>query len=268
MKDAIAVGGSDTGKPLNLMKRVGIIGQWVDLPRSRILDAGCGSGEFVHAMALEGADAQGIEYVPEKVAEWQARHPGDARVRRGDIAGLDYPDQSFDAVLLNEVLEHVPDDVRALAEVHRVLKPGGTLLIFSPNRYYPIETHGVYTRRTGRHLVQFRTFGLPYVPISIGDHFVRYWSRNYWPAELASMVRCVGFDIRHHGYVWQTFGNISGVQPGWTGRLVPFARRVAPIAERVPLIRRLGVSQLIVATRRGARALPSGVTTPDVRASS
>jgi SAM-dependent methyltransferase len=268
MMDEIAVGGSDTGKPLNLAKRVGLIGQWVDLPQSRVLDAGCGAGEFVYAMGRAGADAQGIEYVAEKVAEWQARYPGDARVQRGDLAGLEYPDQSFDAVLLNEVLEHVPDDVRGLAEVHRVLKPGGTLLIFSPNRYYPIETHGVYTRSTGRHLTHLRTFGLPYVPIAIGNRFLRYWSRNYWPAELAGMVRRAGFDIRHHGYVWQTFENISGSQPGWIGKLAPVARRVSPIAERVPLIRQLGVSQLIVATRRGASALPLGVTMPDGRTSS
>lgn len=249
MMDAISVGGSDTGSPLNLTKRVELIGQWVDLPASRVLDAGCGSGSFVHAMAQSGADAHGIEYVEEKVAEWQARFPGDSRVQRGDLEGLDHPEHSFDAVLLNEVLEHVPDDARALAEVHRVLKPGGTLIIFSPNRFHPIETHGVYSRRTGRHLVQMRAFGVPYLPVSIGNRYLRYWSRNYWPDELKTMVRDAGFEVRHHSYVWQTFENISGSQPTWVGNLKHVMRRVAAVAERTPLARRLGVSQLVVATR-------------------
>jgi 2-polyprenyl-3-methyl-5-hydroxy-6-metoxy-1,4-benzoquinol methylase len=250
MNDAISVGGSDTGSELNLTKRVSLIGEWVDLPKSRVLDAGCGAGAFVDAMAQRGADAHGIEYVEEKISERQARYPGDTKVQHGDVEALAFPDNDFDAVLLNEVLEHVPNDVKALAEVHRVTKPGGTLVIFSPNRFHPIETHGVYSRRTGEHLGQLRTLGVPYLPMSIGNRYLRYWSRNYWPSELMQMVRDAGFEIRYHGYVWQTFENISGSQPKWVGTMRVAMRRVAAVAERTPVARRLGVSQLIVATRR------------------
>ena len=250
MGDGIAVGGSDTATPLNVAKRVRLISKWIDLPGTRILDAGCGAGEYVEAMCRAGAQAQGIEYVEAKIDQWNARHPGDGRVVRGDLACLQFDDGTFDAVLLNEVLEHVPDDRLALNEIARVLKPGGILLLFSPNRYHPFETHGVYSLKTGAHRGMARTFLLPWVPMAIGRRFVHYWSRNYWPLELARMVRQAGFAVHHHSYVWQTFENNSGQQSNAMRRLAPIARRIAAVAERVPLVRRLGVSQLIVARKR------------------
>ena len=52
----------------------------------------------------------------------------------------------FDLVLSNEVIEHVVDDRQALAESARVMRPGGRLALFCPNRGYPFETHGIYVR--------------------------------------------------------------------------------------------------------------------------
>ncbi len=48
------------------------------------------------------------------------------------------------ACLLNEVIEHVGNDRDTIREALRVTKPGGRVVIFAPNRYYPFETHGVY----------------------------------------------------------------------------------------------------------------------------
>ncbi len=59
---------------------------------------------------------------------------------------LPYPQNSFDLVLSHEVLEHVNDDRQAVAEMVRVLRPGGRAVIFVPNRLYPFETHGHYWR--------------------------------------------------------------------------------------------------------------------------
>ena len=57
---------------------------------------------------------------------------------------LPFADGTFDAVLLNEVIEHVRDDAATLREACRVARPGGNVVIFAPNRLYPFETHGVY----------------------------------------------------------------------------------------------------------------------------
>jgi SAM-dependent methyltransferase len=59
---------------------------------------------------------------------------------------LPFPDGHFDLVLSHEVLEHVQDDRQAACEIVRVLRPGGRLALFVPNRGYPFETHGIYWR--------------------------------------------------------------------------------------------------------------------------
>ena len=59
---------------------------------------------------------------------------------------LPFPSTSFDLVLSNEVIEHVSDDLQAVKEMVRTLKPGGRLVLFCPNRGYPYETHGIYRK--------------------------------------------------------------------------------------------------------------------------
>ncbi len=59
---------------------------------------------------------------------------------------LPYPEDHFDLVMSNEVIEHVQDDRLVMQEIVRVLKPGGRLVLFCPNMGYPFETHGVFSR--------------------------------------------------------------------------------------------------------------------------
>jgi SAM-dependent methyltransferase len=92
-------------------------------PTTRVLDAGCGEGilvdEFRDRLAIEGLDPN-----------YQSEH-----VRRGSLTALPYPDASFDRVLCLDVLEHLlfDDQARALAEIFRVLGPGGELFVSVPN---------------------------------------------------------------------------------------------------------------------------------------
>jgi 2-polyprenyl-3-methyl-5-hydroxy-6-metoxy-1,4-benzoquinol methylase len=131
----IAPAGGDTATPLNLAKRLGVIQRYADVRGRRVLDCGCGAGDYVLALRALGADAWGIEYARHKLVKAPA--PVAGRLSVGDLHDIAMRDQSVDVALLNEVLEHVPDERRALREVHRVLKPGGVLLIFSPNRRFP-----------------------------------------------------------------------------------------------------------------------------------
>jgi SAM-dependent methyltransferase len=246
---AISVAGGDTATPLSLTKRVQVLSRVCNLSKVRFLDCGCGAGEYVFALRDKyGTDAWGIEYLENKVRAAKANPDYGQYIKGGNLEKLDEPDCAYDVALLNEVLEHVPNEGRALQEVRRVLKPGGKVIVFSPNRWFPFETHGVRWRRTGRQIPPAVPF-IPWVPLGVGQLFFDYWARNYWPHELRKLVRDAGFTIETLGYIWQTFENISGSQPVWIQKSRPLFRSVASFCEKTPVLRRFGVSQVIVGRR-------------------
>lgn len=242
----ISVGGTDTTAPLNIAARLRHLEALVPLEGARVIDCGCGAGGYVRALRERGIDAIGVEHSAEKVAEYrQGTEP--ERVEQGDLEALRFPDASFDVALLNEVLEHVPDEARALREIRRVLVPGGHLIVFSPNRRYPFETHGVHWRGSDRRVKPARTLFVPYLPLALGQRIFAYPARNYWPAELRALIERAGFTVERTSYLWQTFENISGSQPAWMGAVAPLLRRISAVCERTPGVRTLGVSQILLA---------------------
>jgi SAM-dependent methyltransferase len=115
-------------------------------PGDRVLDMGCGAGRHAFEMYRRGADVVALD---QNVAELEtvaqtfsamresAQVPANARAvtRAGDALALPFDDGEFDHVIASEVLEHIPDDVAAIAELHRVLKPGGTIAVSVPRRW-------------------------------------------------------------------------------------------------------------------------------------
>jgi ubiquinone/menaquinone biosynthesis C-methylase UbiE len=107
-------------------------------PGMKVLDAGCGRGETLLAIARAGAEPYGLDYSQSAVEltnEMLSDYPG-ADVRQGDVTALPWPDQTFDRVQFSDVIEHLDpaQTVPALSEFHRVLKPGGFLLVHTaPN---------------------------------------------------------------------------------------------------------------------------------------
>ena len=100
--------------------------------------SGCTCGKWPRP----APDALGVEFDRERAAEALNAAP----VVNAAGEHLPVAAASFDLILSHEVLEHVADDRRALAEMSRVLRPGGRIVLFVPNRGYPFETHGVYWR--------------------------------------------------------------------------------------------------------------------------
>lgn len=112
-------------------------------PGSVVLDAGCGSGRHLRALAkLPGLKIVGIDRSAKDVADALAglKNMPDAlsfdyRVEAADINALPFADASFDCVICSEVLEHIPEHEKALSELVRVLKPQGHLVVSVP-RYF------------------------------------------------------------------------------------------------------------------------------------
>lgn len=113
----------------------------------RALDLGCGAGRHVHAMYyyakchVVGLDL-GFEDVRRTRDGFGACPDMDPETKRsfsltvGNALSLPFPDASFDKIVCSEVLEHIPDYKQAVAEIDRILKPGGTLAISVP-RFFP-----------------------------------------------------------------------------------------------------------------------------------
>jgi SAM-dependent methyltransferase len=97
--------------------------------RPRILDVGCGTGANLK-MLSEFGDAQGVDVSPDALAFCRER--GLQTVKLGAAEDLPYEDGTFDLVTALDVVEHMDDDIVALREMRRVLRPGGRVLLFVP----------------------------------------------------------------------------------------------------------------------------------------
>ena len=101
----------------------------------RVLDVGCGAGPGLRFFVAQGSQAWGVDASSYALERAQALVPA-ARLVQADLrAGLPLAGMAFDLLVLGDVLEHVPDGVRLLRECRRVLRPGGTLLLRTVNRW-------------------------------------------------------------------------------------------------------------------------------------
>ena len=216
-------------------RRLAIIERYVSLEGKRVLDLGCGVGEYVRAFARRGARALGCDIELARLVE--ARRRGTVDVLAGCGEALPLRDGSLDVAVLNEVIEHVTDERATLREVGRVLAPDGICVIFAPNRLYPFETHGIYLR--GR----YRFGNIPLVnwlPRALRDRLVPH-ARVYAHGDWTRLVDGTGLTIVDHTHVYPGFDNVATRRPG----LARLLRAVCYRAEGTPLSR-FGLSHLVV----------------------
>lgn len=123
-------------------------------PGDQVLDAGCGSGFFVSELAEQvGATGTviGVDRSPAMLAVAARRSSGQPNVilHEAEVTALPVPDASVDRALSVQVMEYVPDTVAALAELYRVLRPGGLLLVWDID-WSTLSWHSSDGTRTGR----------------------------------------------------------------------------------------------------------------------
>lgn len=120
---------------------------------NRLLDAGAGYGILALTLADQGYSIDALDLGPERMAALDARKKElpalDARIHTfvGSLTELPFADNSYDTLICSEVIEHIKDDAKAVAELNRVLAPGGTLIITVPynsknnQKIYPMFGH-------------------------------------------------------------------------------------------------------------------------------
>lgn len=112
------------------------------LSQVRLLDAGCGTGNYAAALAPSVGRLNGIDFNPDMLAKAGAKLAAEieqdrAKLEQGSLLALPFEDETFDAVMINQVLHHLEDGTdgarnghrAAVSECARVLKPGGVLLV-------------------------------------------------------------------------------------------------------------------------------------------
>ena len=157
-------------------------------PGDRVLDVGAGFGRHVFECARRGADVVALDYAEDEVVQTRATlgamvAAGDIDVERfkgvlrGDATKLPFDDGAFDVVITSEVLEHIQDDVAAISEMVRVLKPGGMFAATVP-AWLPEKINWMLSDEY-------------HAPISVGGHV-----RIYSATELKAKLVTAGLDPR------------------------------------------------------------------------
>lgn len=208
-----------------VLDRLPVPGPWSSL------DAGCGSGRTLDLLTAYG-DVAGVEMNPMGVDF--ARGRGHARVAEGVVEEIPYDDGEFDVVTCLDVLEHTTDDVVALRELRRVLKPGGRLVVTVP----------AYMSLWGPHDV-------------VNQHHRRYTRRT-----MTTAARAAGFEVQRDTY----FNSIllpPAAAVRWAKRVLPEPDEHASELDATPkalnalLERPMHAEAAVIA---GGRRLPAGLS--------
>ena len=133
------------GHLLNVFKEFGV----PVTSETRLLDFGCGQGEIVYHFRKAGVQAYGVDienqfvtFEQRMINEGLSNEPERVlRVAEQEPYRLPFEDNFFDAVVSDQVMEHVQNHHSALMEMHRILKPGGVALHVFPPRWRPLEVH-------------------------------------------------------------------------------------------------------------------------------
>jgi SAM-dependent methyltransferase len=105
-------------------------------PGDRVMDMGCGAGRHAFELYRRGADVVELAGVEKMFGamrlEGEVPDGASAETVQGNALSLPFEDGTFDKIVASEVLEHIPDDMAAMTELLRVLKPGGRLAVTVP----------------------------------------------------------------------------------------------------------------------------------------
>lgn len=219
-------------------RRLGMIERWAALENASILDDGCGLGTYLEALAGYSKLRFGLEVELERAIQAFPRAEG---IVQAAGEQLPFCDSCFDIVLSNEVIEHTQDDRRYASEMIRVVKPGGRVLLFCPNRWYPVEQHGIFWRGKYR-------FGnkplVNYLPNPLRNRLAPH-VRTYTAASIRRLFQDIPVRFIYHGRLFGGYDNIEARWPTFGRNL----KRALYFLEKTPFSA-LGISHLLVLEKR------------------
>ncbi len=206
-------------------RRLAMIARWAPLKDARVLVVGCGLG--LYAIEIRKRHTPHVHALDVEYTRVQEAHKRIPHAIVAEAEALPYPADAFDVVLSNEVLEHVRDDRASMAEMARVARPGGRIVIFCPNRWYPFETHGFYWRG----VYHFGNIpAINYLPNRLRDRLAPH-VRAYTYRGLMKLIDGLPVRVLHHRRIFGGYDNLAA-RLGPIGRLM---RRILYTLEGSPL---------------------------------
>lgn len=224
-------------------RRLEMVRRWVNLENAMILDNGCGLGTWLDAFATHTQRLFGLEIETDRATK-AARSGAEIAIGVGER--LPFADGVFDVVFSNEVIEHVADDRLAVAEMARVTRPGGRVVIFCPNRWYPVEQHGIYWRG------EYKFGNKPlvnYLPDTLRNRLAPH-VRTYTKRNLFHLLADLPLTVIHHGRI---FGGYDNIEARWP-RLGRALKAILYTAEQTPLAA-LGLSHFLVLEKMSVKRI-------------
>lgn len=211
----------------------------ISISNKTVIDVGCGLGGNGEFASMNGAQLViGVELVKKHLLS----APKSIQRVQCDVLHLPFKNKTFDIAICAEVLEHLSDDKKGLCEIKRVIEKNGFLLLTVPNKFYPIETHGLHGFNDG--LIGIPRIGMPFfswVPQFIRNNIET--ARIYTEKNLVKLLQSIGFEVTLIDYMMPPLE--------WTNRIKqsrfrPPLRKLNNEFERLPLVRYFGVSIIAV----------------------
>jgi SAM-dependent methyltransferase len=222
-------------------KRFTLVKKHLDFKGKKILDVGCGLGMYSQEFSQEGALVFGIDVDGKKIEQAKGLFPK-INFQTAGAEKIPFANNSFDLVFLHEVLEHVKDEEKTIKEIVRVLKTGGRLILFVPNRWFPFETHGLYL---GKKYIFGNIPLLNWLPNKLRNIFAPH-VRTYTAKRLKSLLEKRGLEIKLVDFVWPAFDRIER-KFSLPGRML---KAIAGFAEKNRFLKKLGISIFLIARKK------------------
>jgi 2-polyprenyl-3-methyl-5-hydroxy-6-metoxy-1,4-benzoquinol methylase len=210
-----------------------------------ILDIGCGYGHTALALARLCHRVVGIEPCKEPAEMAQQlkmqEKAENAEFHHATLEGFQTEDR-FDLIILDNVLEHLPDQPGALDRIHELLRAGGVLYLLVPNKYWPIEVH-------------YHLPFLGWMPVSLANVYLKATGKgtDYTDASYApGFLRIVRLMNRHRQWDWR-FALPANLEWTTAGSAWHYRMGVG-LLKRCPLLWSISKAFLIVAKKRGGQS--------------
>lgn len=207
----------------------------VDFNNKNILDCGAGLGTIMKDFMKHSDKVTGSEIDAEKVAIGKKEGLNIIQVQDEH---LPLPENTFDIVFSHEVIEHTNDDNLIISEMNRVLKPGGKLVLFCPNKWFPFETHGIYI---GKKYYFGNKLFFSWMPEFLRRYFCPH-VKIYSKRSLEKLLLQNNFAIIEHTVIAPGFGRVKNMN-------IPIIKPLIMTFFNSKFFQEFGISRFVIAEK-------------------